>query len=230
LFTCGTHSPALGYNIIKDADSATVGFGFDIKTNSPVMARANMSYLTFYDLPIKPVEIESDMLTLGFCMDGNARRYACLGLVLDGVFFLEKYGDVFGGDVLWGLNLFDLLCLAPQCLGNFKIHLPIIKDGLHVYAGEATDYYIGYGKNSKLYTESKFGIKLFIEYLAVDCSINKPWLKGYLHNDCPYIGTHISFYVPRKKRSKFIITPKPNSRNDTTTINNEFVKHDTMTN
>jgi hypothetical protein len=201
LFTCGIQFVVLGYDIIKDADSATVSCGADIKMNSSTMVRAHWVDVTFYDLPIKPFEIELDMISITCIQDNGHTRVSFANILLSGYCFLYRFSEGSSNNTFLGLGWFDWLCLAPQCLGNFKIQLPIVRDKLHCYVGEATDYYIGYGKKTIVYTESKAGVRVFVGQFAANISINKPLVKEYIKSDKAYIGTSISWYFVTHTKS-----------------------------
>jgi hypothetical protein len=180
--------------------NATVCSGVDIKMNSSTTVRAQWVNITFYNLPIKPLELEFDAIGITCMQEHGRTRVSFANILLSSYWFLYEFTEGSNDSSFHGLGWFGFLCFAPQCLGNFKIHLPIIKDKLHCYVGEATDYYIGYGKKSIVYTESKAGIRAFVGQLAVDVSINKPLVKEYISSDKAYIGTSLSWYFVTHKK------------------------------
>jgi hypothetical protein len=184
-------------NGIINNNNNTVGFGTDICISSPVMVRGRI-YVNMYNLAINPFEIEIDMLSLAVVHDSTQMRVAVGSSILGFIAGFKAWFYGYKGNSFSGSDWSDII-IGPQILGNFKIQLPIIKDGLHVYVGEATDYYVGYNPFIKVFTESKVGICTFLGPVSLDCSINKPWLKGFLKSDKAYIGTHISWYISRKE-------------------------------
>jgi hypothetical protein len=147
-----------------------------------VKIRASVKKISSYTspLPKKAISYQSNLLSASFGGGLNliSSDYSC-----------------------FGLNPLGVVIMLPQILGNFKIHLPIIKDHIHLYIGEATDYYL-YPAESTVYTESKAGIKLAFFRFAAECFISKPWLKGYQDSDKPYNGFHVGTYVNRKTIEK----------------------------
>jgi hypothetical protein len=183
---------------IREAEG-TGGFGVDwgAETNKTIRG---VVYVNFYNLnKINPFEFETDFGTLGFIRHEDKLRVSWANLL----------SASFGGGLnlissdyrCFGLNPLGTVILLPQILGNFKIHLPIIKDHIHLYIGEATDYYL-YPAESTVYTESKAGIKLAFFRFAAECFISKPWLKGYQDSDKLYIGFHVGTYINRKTIEK----------------------------
>lgn len=178
------------------AYKTTVGMGVDLEFSHPIMGRLVFPYRNVYNLPIKPIELEYCVGTLAFTQDPDELRIAfgnCIMAAIAGGFLF--YGN---SRSFFGFGPIGILFAAPQCLGNFKVQLPIIKDVIHLYIGEATDYYLFWQK-APVYTESKAGVKLFFGSIAVDCAISKPWIKGLLKNNDVFISAHVGWYRPRKK-------------------------------
>lgn len=185
-----------------DSLHSTSGMGLDFSINPYNSIRLNI-YGHFYDLAVKPIEIETSILSLGFCHE-RFWRVALGNILFSEVAVAPSFFGIpgfFGDNDFWGFGKIGFWFMLPQTLGNLKVHLPIIKDHIHIFVGDATDYYVR-GKESSIYFESKAGIKLALFNFALEASICKPWLKGYMKSDEPYISLHIGRYFSRKFAEK----------------------------
>jgi hypothetical protein len=163
LFQVDVH--ALSLDKTKDSTKITggVGFGSDLCLSHPLTIRAT-AYGNLMRLPIKPFELELDFFTLSFLRNNNQLRVSYAYFLFEETAYL----------LVWlsegkALPIFYAAGFL-QCLGNFKVYYPIVEEGLHIYIGENTDYYL-YPGDSRVYTESKAGIKLFVGPVAADCAM-----------------------------------------------------------
>lgn len=179
-------------------ESYTMGLGCDYRQSNPNLVRPN-AYINIYNLPIKPFELETQLFTMSIVKMSGKLRYAFPNLVLPSIAWMcLLYGN---DNRFFGYGLAGALFQAPIALGNFKIHLPIIKDGIHLYVGEATDYFLWW-PDVPIYTESRAGIKIFIGPIAMEAALSKPWIKGQINNDGLLYTFGFGIYTSRKQMEK----------------------------
>lgn len=196
--------------IVKNVPGALFDINEDSVTIEPLALEYNFGGLpngrmvliayTFYSLPISPLEITFEPMTLKILFDDNTPRLSYINMC-----FLPSAiipGILFGhGDGFFGLGPIGFVLATPQILTNFKVQLPVKRDVLHLFLGETTDYFI-YEKRSKVFTETKAGFKIIIGPVATECAISKPWLKAYSKDDKLFLSAHIGVYFSRKLMEK----------------------------
>lgn len=179
----------------------TVGTSFEVSftsLNSTKILRPN-AYINLYELPINPFELELQLFTAPFVRSSKETKFAYSNLMLQSIAWMcLLYGN---DDRFWGYGLIGSIVQLPVTLGNFKIHLPIITDGVHLCIGQNTDYYFIWD-HTAIYTESNAGIKMFIGPVTINAAINKPWLKSPISNGGMQYTLGIGIYTSRKKMKK----------------------------
>jgi hypothetical protein len=184
---------------IEDEPKMTLGSEFESSILEQPHLRANLFYSNFYDLPIKPLELEIDFLTISM-QKADRFYFSFLNLFILPAAMLPRM-IAGNAEEFYGFGLLGFIIALPQLATNFKINYPIVTDHLHIYVGEATDYFI-YGKESRIFTASKVGIKGMIGPISLDFAVNKPWLKAYLKDSHPFFNVNIGFYLSRKAFEK----------------------------
>lgn len=74
----------------------------------------------------------------------------------------------------------SLILMAPQLLGNARIHLPFLHKRISIYLGQTTDYFLSHG-DLGVYSATGIGTQLLIQNLMFTLEINRPWVNGDLN-------------------------------------------------
>jgi hypothetical protein len=174
-------------------------FGAEVGFSETKTVRTSLLSLHLYDLPIGPIELNFDLLTMAFTFNEKTPKVSYINFI---IFPMSCFPGFFVGPIesFWGFGPVGIVLAAPQLLGNFKIHLPIKKERLYLYMGETTDYYLY--QEPTIFTESKVGVRIIFEPVSLDIALCKPWLKGYLTNDKIYLGCSIGWYRTRTTEEK----------------------------
>jgi hypothetical protein len=160
--------------IFADTGFAGGGVHLNISPQKDFLGRCNFFFYVwgypFHDW----YKVETSFMSITFLYNSDNERYlSCNPLfpfAWTGMGMWFGFGPASHGG--WG-NL-SLLALAPQMLGNLKIHVPLYFNRLTAYAGQNTDYF-PFGEKKFIITATNIGVRLQAGTLSIGAEMSKPW-------------------------------------------------------